>query len=153
VSSRTDKGSPALYVYVRASNVISEALYTLQVSQIRRLYTCCKCHKFRGFIYVASGTNSETLYKLHVHHFVGFIYVASLTNSEALFMLQVASIRKIYISCMCTISEVYILCKCHKFGGFINVANFHQIGNFVYVESVTNSEALHTLQVLLTTGL
>ena len=39
----------------------SEALCTLQVSPIRRLYIRCKCHQFGGFMYVVSVANSEAL--------------------------------------------------------------------------------------------
>jgi len=51
---------------------------------------------------------------------------ASVTNSEA---LQVSPNQRLYMRC-----------ECHKFGGFM------------YVASVINSEALHALQLSLTTG-
>jgi hypothetical protein len=140
-----------------ASVTNSEALCMLQVSQIRRLYIRCKCHKFGGSIYVASVATIRRLYvRCKCHKFGGTIYVASVanseglyvyiriccvTNSEALCMIQVSNWEALYtlqVSPLRRLCTSYTLC--------------HQYGNFMYVASGSNSEALHTLQVSLTTG-
>jgi len=55
-----------------ASFTSPEALCTLQVSPIRRLYIRCKCHQSGGFMYVASVTNSNALHKLQLSLTTGF---------------------------------------------------------------------------------
>jgi hypothetical protein len=125
VRNRRDSCSPAVYVNGRVSNlVISEALYTLQLSPIRKILVRCKFRQFGRFL-----------------------YVASVTNSEALYTLQVSPIRKIFLRCKChkfggsiyvtsfANSEDFLRCKCHQFGGYKNVA------------SITSSGILYTLQV------